>query len=60
MNSVERINEYLELESERKGGQEPPAYWPSNTGSIVVENLAVRYTPEFPRVLNGVSFEITP
>ncbi|KAN0061178.1 Transporter of the ATP-binding cassette (ABC) [Thecaphora frezii] len=60
MNSVERVSEYLELEPEEQGGVEPPAYWPSSEGSIVVDNLSVRYTPEFPRVLSGVNLEIKP
>ncbi|PWN47828.1 putative YBT1 [Violaceomyces palustris] len=60
MNSVERIGEYLDLESEKQDGVEPPAYWPSSEGSIVVENLSVRYTAEFPRVLSGVNLEIKP
>ena len=60
MNSVERIGEYLELESEKLEGVEPPAYWPSSEGSIVVDNLSVRYTPELPKVLNQVKLEILP
>lgn len=58
--SVERIDEYLELPSERADGVEPPAYWPSETGGIVVNNLRVRYGPELPLVLDNVSFEIGP
>ncbi len=60
MNSVERISEYLDLEPERQFGQEPPAYWPSSEGKIVIKNLAVRYTPEFPRVLDGIDLEFQP
>ncbi|KAJ1033968.1 hypothetical protein NDA16_000176 [Ustilago loliicola] len=60
MNSVERISEYLELEPERQTGQEPPAYWPSSEGKIVIKDLAVRYTPEFPRVLDGIDLEFQP
>ncbi|KIS68280.1 putative bile acid-exporting ATPase [Mycosarcoma maydis] len=60
MNSVERISEYLNLEPERQSGQEPPAYWPSSQGRIVIKNLAVRYTPEFPRVLDGINLEFEP
>ncbi|KAI3478093.1 hypothetical protein L1887_60024 [Cichorium endivia] len=60
MNSVERISEYLELEPERQTGTEPPAYWPSSEGKIVIKNLAVRYTPEFPRVLDGIDLEFQP
>ncbi|SNX85131.1 probable YBT1 - Vacuolar, ABC protein transporting bile acids [Melanopsichium pennsylvanicum] len=60
MNSVERISEYLDLEPEKQSGQEPPAYWPSSEGKIVIKNLAVRYTPEFPRVLDGIDLEFEP
>ncbi|EPQ25988.1 uncharacterized protein PFL1_06443 [Pseudozyma flocculosa PF-1] len=60
MNSVERVSEYIDLEPEKQEGVEPPAYWPSSEGSIVVDNLSVRYTPEFPRVLSGVNLEIKP
>ncbi|GAC93288.1 ATP-binding cassette transporter [Pseudozyma hubeiensis SY62] len=60
MNSVERISEYLDLEPERQSGQEPPAYWPSSEGKIVIKDLAVRYTPEFPRVLDGIDLEFEP
>ncbi|KAE8251675.1 hypothetical protein A4X06_0g2584 [Tilletia controversa] len=57
-NSVERIDEYLRLEPERIGGEEPPAYWPSSTGDIIIENLSVRYGPEFPRALDSINLRI--
>jgi len=57
-NSIERLEEYLRLEPERLGGVEPPAYWPSGTGDIFIENLSVRYGPEFPRALDSVSLKI--
>ncbi|KAE8269197.1 hypothetical protein A4X09_0g3134 [Tilletia walkeri] len=57
-NSVERIEEYLRLEPERVGGEEPPAYWPSSTGDIIIENLSVRYGPEFPRALDSINLRI--
>ncbi|KAJ3322266.1 hypothetical protein HDV06_003159, partial [Boothiomyces sp. JEL0866] len=62
MNSVERVEEYCKIE------QEPPAIiesnrpdpnWPSK-GSIQVKELSVRYAPNLPNVLNGVSFSIQP
>ncbi|KAF8748762.1 P-loop containing nucleoside triphosphate hydrolase protein [Rhizoctonia solani] len=47
MNSVERIQDYLELPSEPPRiipGNRPPAYWPSaTTGSLIVEDLTVNY-----------------
>lgn len=61
-NSVERIQEYLDVE------QEPHAHipatcprpsWPE-TGSLRVENLVMQYAPENPPVLRGISFETRP
>ncbi|WWC71269.1 uncharacterized protein I206_105222 [Kwoniella pini CBS 10737] len=63
MNSVERVGEYLELEVEEEEhakGIEPPAYWPSREGSVVVENLTCKYAPQLDPVLQGVSFTIGP
>ena len=39
----------------------PPAYWPSssdNNALISVENIVVKYAPELPPVLHGVSFAL--
>lgn len=63
MNSVERVAEYLELEVEEEEdskGVEPPAYWPSRDGSVVVENLTCKYAPQLDPVLRNVSFTIAP
>ena len=60
MNSVERIGEYINIESERAGGSLPPAHWPTDSGSIDIKGLSVRYGPEFPLALTDVSFTITP
>jgi ABC-type multidrug transport system fused ATPase/permease subunit len=38
----------------------PPAYWPSSVGGLVVDNLVVRYAPDLPPVLNGISFTVNP
>lgn len=38
----------------------PPAYWPSNSGQLVVEDLLVRYAAELPPVLKGISFTVKP
>ncbi|KAF8602913.1 P-loop containing nucleoside triphosphate hydrolase protein [Ceratobasidium sp. AG-I] len=63
-NSVERIQEYLELPSEPPTTIEsnrPPAAWPSATkGSLVVKDLVIHYAPELPAILKGVSFETNP
>lgn len=60
VNSVERIQEYLDLPSEPPlviKSNRPPAAWPSATkGTLVVENLVLKYAPELDPVLNGVSF----
>lgn len=63
MNSVERVGEYLDLEVEEEDkakGIEPPAYWPSSDGSVVVENLTAKYAPQLDPVLKDVSFTIGP
>lgn len=42
----------LEVEEEDHAkGIEPPAYWPSKDGSVVVENLTCRYAPQ----VSGIS-----
>src|SRR5260221_14707375 len=69
--SFERVVEYLDLPQEPPNklvGKEVPAAWPSTTtvgpvGTsekpfITVENLVIRYSPELPPVLHGVSFEL--
>lgn len=58
LNSVERIQEYLEIEQEPPAqieGHRPPAAWPT-TAAIDVKDLVVRYAPELDPVLHGVSF----
>ncbi|KZP20527.1 multidrug resistance-associated ABC transporter [Athelia psychrophila] len=64
LNSVERIVEYLSLPQEPPATIEsnrPPAYWPSSSTKdalISVQNLVVKYAPELPAVLHGVSFDL--
>jgi energy-coupling factor transporter ATP-binding protein EcfA2 len=41
-------------------GKRPPAYWPSDVGGVVVEDLVISYAPTLPPVIKGVSFEIQP
>ncbi len=60
-NSVERIIEYLDVPQEAPSMIEerrPPAYWPSNSGELSVNNLEVKYAPDLPSVLHQVSFII--
>ncbi|KZT67108.1 multidrug resistance-associated ABC transporter [Daedalea quercina L-15889] len=58
-NSLERIKQYLEIEHEPKPTPEgvPPAYWPAS-GDLKVERLSARYSPDGPRVLHEISFEV--
>ena len=35
----------------------PPAYWPAS-GNLRVEKLSARYSPDGPKVLHDISFEI--
>lgn len=66
--SVERVVEYLDIPQEPPAvleGKAVPAYWPSTTGTVSheqefirVEDLVVRYSPELPPVLHGVSFSL--
>ncbi|EMD39575.1 hypothetical protein CERSUDRAFT_111891 [Gelatoporia subvermispora B] len=58
-NSLERIAQYLNIEHEPKPTQDgvPPAYWPAS-GDLRVEHLHARYSPDGPRVLHDISFEV--
>ncbi|WVQ75171.1 hypothetical protein IAR50_004781 [Cryptococcus sp. DSM 104548] len=63
MNSVERVGEYLKLEVEEEEEDksvEPPAYWPSRDGSVIIQNLTCSYAPQLDPVLKDVSFIIGP
>ncbi|KAJ6520112.1 P-loop containing nucleoside triphosphate hydrolase protein [Mycena sanguinolenta] len=62
-NSVERVVEYLDIPQEAPAIIEksrPPAYWPSSSGELVVEDLVVKYAPDLPPVLRNLSFTIKP
>jgi ABC-type multidrug transport system fused ATPase/permease subunit len=62
MNSVERIQEYLDIEKEASAIIEdfrPPINWPEK-GEIEVDNLSLRYAPELPLVIKNVSFKVDP
>ncbi|XP_073129277.1 ABC transporter C family member 2-like isoform X2 [Henckelia pumila] len=61
-NAVERVGTYIELPSEGQSIVEdnrPPPGWPS-AGSIRFEAVVLRYRPELPPVLHGISFTISP
>ncbi|TDL25136.1 multidrug resistance-associated ABC transporter [Rickenella mellea] len=61
MVALERVKEFSELKREAPEFIEPrpPASWPSE-GSVVCENLAIRYAPELPDVLHDLNFTIHP
>ncbi|KAL0068669.1 hypothetical protein AAF712_004385 [Marasmius tenuissimus] len=47
----------IEQEPKPRTSGEPPAYWPAS-GELKVEKLSARYSPEGPRVLHELSFNI--
>jgi ABC-type multidrug transport system fused ATPase/permease subunit len=61
MVALERIKEYTEVSQEAPEFVEPrpPASWPAD-GAISVDNLVIRYAPDLPDVLHGISFEVAP
>lgn len=61
MVAMERIVEYTELPLEAAEIIEPrpPASWPSE-GAIDVSGLVIRYAPNLPNVLHGISFRVEP
>lgn len=62
LNAVERVGTYIDLPSEALGMVEsnrPPPAWPSS-GSIKFEDVVLRYRPELPPVLHGLSFTVSP
>ena len=62
-NSVERVTEYLDVPQEAPAVIEKfraPAYWPSSSGNLIVENLVIQYAPHLPPALYGLSFTVNP
>ncbi|KAK9468102.1 P-loop containing nucleoside triphosphate hydrolase protein [Lipomyces arxii] len=62
LNSVERVKEYLNLESEAPEVVEnnrPSASWPES-GAIEVQELSLRYAPTLPKVISKITFTIQP
>ncbi|CAN4093074.1 unnamed protein product [Withania somnifera] len=60
MVSVERLKQFSCIPSEaewRKTDSVPPPNWPSH-GNVEVENLQVRYRPNTPLVLKGITLTI--
>ncbi|KAA8643767.1 putative ABC transporter [Aspergillus tanneri] len=56
-NAAERVFEYTQLETEPQAGAPVPAAWPTK-GEIEVTDLFVRYAPNLPPVLKGLSFSV--
>ncbi|XP_056844514.1 ABC transporter C family member 8-like isoform X2 [Raphanus sativus] len=55
--SVERIKQYMNIPEEPPAvvdGRRPPSSWPSN-GTIHLQELKIRYRPNAPLVLKGIS-----
>lgn len=62
INAVERVQEYIndvKTESAAKTDHDPPSSWPQK-GEIEVKNLSLRYAPDLPLVIKGISFHVTP
>lgn len=62
MNSVERLQEFLEVEQEPAAElpeTKPRASWPEK-GEIQVEDISLRYAPDLPRVIKNVTFHVQP
>lgn len=57
MNAVERIDEYAALPQEPIESHVQLENWPTK-GKIQVKDLVIRYSPDLPEVLKGISFSI--
>ncbi|KAK1277908.1 ABC transporter C family member 2 [Acorus gramineus] len=61
LNAVERVGTYIELPSEAPlviENNRPPPGWPS-LGNIRFQDVVLRYRPELPPVLHGISSTIS-
>ena len=63
MSSVERIVHYttkIEQEAAHEiPGHRPPVSWPAQ-GEIVLKDVVLKYRPELPSVLKGLSMHVKP
>ncbi|KAJ2999430.1 hypothetical protein HDV02_002915 [Globomyces sp. JEL0801] len=60
MNSVERVEEYTDIDQEPPmiiESRRPAPNWPDR-GTVEVRDVSIRYAPELPDVLKKVSFDI--
>ncbi|XP_024518371.1 ABC transporter C family member 2 isoform X2 [Selaginella moellendorffii] len=61
-NAVERVGTYADLPAEAPlvvENRRPPPGWPS-AGAIEMKNVVMRYRPDLPPVLHGLSVSIKP
>ncbi|KEH17370.1 ABC transporter family protein [Medicago truncatula] len=59
--SVERLNQYMHIQSEAKEtveGNRPPLNWPV-AGKVKINDLKIRYRPDGPLVLDGITCTFT-
>lgn len=59
LNSVERVDFYMQLPAERWSGLKPTAEWPQH-GQIAFVDFELRYRPELPPAIRGFSAVIRP
>lgn len=59
MNSTERVQEYMQLNTEPLSGAGAAPSWPSK-GRLIVRDLEVGYAEDLESVLKGVSFSVQP
>ena len=63
MVAVERISSYINMTQEAphhvNGDPKDALVWP-HEGAINFDNVSLRYRPDTPRVLDGVSFQVKP
>lgn len=57
MNAMERVHEYMHLDTESLVGVVPKASWPTS-GEIEFRSLDVAYAPDMPLVLKDISFKV--
>jgi ABC-type multidrug transport system fused ATPase/permease subunit len=57
MNSMERVLEYIQLDTESPTGDQAKSSWPSR-GEIIFRDLEVAYGKDLPPVLKGISFAV--
>ncbi|KAG0258846.1 hypothetical protein BG011_003028 [Mortierella polycephala] len=62
LNSVERVNEYLQMPQEPPAiieGSRPPDRWPYD-GTIEIKDLTMQYAPDLGPVLHNINISIRP